>query len=349
MVGLFDSIHKLVARQHVFEVREGRDESRPVELSTSTILNSSTFRNLIENSRYSSYACKKLCREMNSATKMRGEDINSSQSIQSFGEKFVLSGIVSYTYVLNNERSNPDTSKTEMIVQHNDGETKIEVCCDCLYPKRMGLPCRHSMFLAWELDRQGNEVVHKVRSVTSCSLLEALLKHVPFHRWKSPDFIDAHPSYFTLKSQKSSRKNEQSSPLSPVLQKDSLSPSLNFPLQIASGGGKKAYAILLDEFKLLSETLTQSDEHLQIAKEIFEFVKSASHIINQYDRTSIRNLKLSQIIAFADMKSVGVSNEFETYGLSKRKNSLPMLCPYPIDESTKPASISKKVKHRNDR
>ena len=79
---------------------------------------------------------------MNSATIMRGEDITSSQSIQSFREKLVLSGIVSYTYVLNNERSDPDTSKTEMIVQNNDGETKIEVCCDCLYPKRMGLPCR---------------------------------------------------------------------------------------------------------------------------------------------------------------------------------------------------------------
>ena len=34
LIGLFDSIHKLVTRQHVFEIRKGRDESRPVELST---------------------------------------------------------------------------------------------------------------------------------------------------------------------------------------------------------------------------------------------------------------------------------------------------------------------------
>ena len=42
LAGLFDSIHKLVARQHLFEIRKSRDESRTAELSTSTILNSST-------------------------------------------------------------------------------------------------------------------------------------------------------------------------------------------------------------------------------------------------------------------------------------------------------------------
>ena len=125
-----------------------------------------------------------------------------------------------------------------MIVQYNDGETKIEVCCDCLYPKRMGLPCTNSMFLAWELDRRVNEVTYKVRSVTACSLLEALLKYAPLHSWNSLDFIDAHPSYFTLKSQSSSQKDEQYSPLPPVIQKDSLSASHKFPLQIASGGEK---------------------------------------------------------------------------------------------------------------
>ena len=52
---------------------------------------------------------------MNSVTKMAGEEITSGQSIQSSGEKFVLSGIFSYTYVLNSEQSNPDTSKSEMI------------------------------------------------------------------------------------------------------------------------------------------------------------------------------------------------------------------------------------------
>ena len=91
---------------------------------------------------------------------------------------------------------------------------------------------------------------------------------------------------------------------------------------------------------LLSETLSQSDEYLQIAKEIFEFVKSTSHIINQYDRKSIQNWKLSQIIASMYLNSSGDSNEFQTYGLSKRKDFLPILCNYPVNEPTKPASKS---------
>ena len=147
----------------------------------------------------------------------------------------------------------------------------------------------------------------------------------------------AHPSYFTLKSQPLSRKDGRSSPLSPVLPKGFTDP---FPLQIASGRGK-IYAMLLDEFKLLSGYITQTDEYFQIPKEIFGFANSSSHIINQFDRKSIQNLKLSQIIASTDLDSSGDSNELQRYGLSKRKNLLPMLCKYPFDDPTKPAVLSK--------
>ena len=65
---------------------------------------------------------------MSTATKMRGENISSTQWIILSGSTFIFNALVRCSYVLNNERSNP-------IVRYGDNGTIMEVKCDRQYPK----------------------------------------------------------------------------------------------------------------------------------------------------------------------------------------------------------------------
>ena len=69
---------------------------------------------------------------MSIATKMRGENISSTQLIILSGSTFTFNALVGCSYVLNSERSNP-------IVRYGDNGTIVEVKCDRQYPKCMGL------------------------------------------------------------------------------------------------------------------------------------------------------------------------------------------------------------------
>lgn len=109
-----------------------RDESRTASISGSSVLVAMPFRKVIENSRYSSHACETLRLERNNAAKMREENIFSTQSIKLSDNILTFKTLVRYKYMLNNERSNLDTSRTDTIVRHGQNGTKMEVKCYCV-------------------------------------------------------------------------------------------------------------------------------------------------------------------------------------------------------------------------
>ncbi len=288
LVSLFKSLQCLTERQEMKEKGSTDSAVRIAPLKRICTVTGPAPISAANGLALSKYCCNELFNEISAAYRMGASQL--SEVIQaSEGKRGIeIEGTVQYT----DSSDNSDVrSRTKVkVVIHKLSKRIVQdkhisgIECECLYTQRMRIPCRHSLCLCLDADRRkvlcDNPVIS---SAGSKSVLEHIIHQECGIRWRNPYAAGENTSEDNQKFSNicvedkkrlmltkaegghleidQKRKDEKDS-FHGEMSNWSDSKSIQFPQCVSHGGRRRAYSILMGQFRSLSEATTTSNDAL---------------------------------------------------------------------------------------